>query len=286
MQHRSIYAILFLFLTFASPTFAQVHNSPSGTSIPSTGGNSSAPAQARAVGYNKLVFSDEFNAPRISPTGTGSYDWYQGEWWIWLPDFMTRMPVQNSYISLQFTPGQTGLSTGIATDAKDQSQGRFFNQGYFEARMRWTTKRGAWPSFWLYSSEVPRGTDNDRWCEIDIFEGQGAHPTTFFGHVHDWIESGGVVRDTVNANAVQALNPSIDLSDWHTYGLLWANGNLTWYLNNVPLMTAPSPAICESQQLFLILAITGGVDWTIGNFNGVTAPMFKNDVDWVRVWQR
>jgi beta-glucanase (GH16 family) len=24
-------------------------------------------------------------------------------------------------------------------------------QGYFEARMRWTQGQGAWPAFWLYS---------------------------------------------------------------------------------------------------------------------------------------
>ena len=73
-----------------------------------------------------------------------------------------------------------------------QSSGKTFKYGYFEARMKWSGGRGAWPGFWLLSY---RHATNPSWpsvnpicsqlgepvshCyagELDVFEGQGSEP--------------------------------------------------------------------------------------------------------------
>ena len=73
-----------------------------------------------------------------------------------------------------------------------ESKPRVFKRGYFEARMKWTKGKGAWPAFWLSSyrnainQELP---SINPYCEnhglavalclnseLDVFEGQGLEP--------------------------------------------------------------------------------------------------------------
>ena len=77
---------------------------------------------------------------------------------------------------------------------------RSFRHRYFEARMRWTKGLGAWPTFWLVSTrhaKNPAFPSLNPYCanhglsevrcwnsELDVFEGQGAEPHTFYGTLH------------------------------------------------------------------------------------------------------
>ncbi len=48
-----------------------------------------------------------------------------------------------------------------------QGSGKTFRYGYFEARMKWSAGRGAWPGFWLYSYRHATNPDwpaVNSWC--------------------------------------------------------------------------------------------------------------------------
>nr|WP_256468178.1 family 16 glycosylhydrolase [Bradyrhizobium sp. 160] len=162
------------------------------------------------------------------------------------------------------------IRTSITTVPRRGLGGRTFRYGFFEARMRFAKDDLDWSAFWLFSRDHSLGTDNDHWCEIDIFENFGAD--LFVGSVHDWTRT----THSRNTNARYRLLHRLDFSDWHSYGLLWTPGKLTWFLDGVPVIKTESPPICEQQDLFMIL----------GSNKHTDGPEHKLEVDWVRVLSR
>ena len=178
-----------------------------GTQNPPT----TAPAQASAAGYNKLVFDDEFNsAGTISPNGSGSYNWYTTNFYTasaTLP--ATGYQVSNGF--LRIMTDASGYSDGIATVEPGQTSATW-QHGYFESRIRFDptgNKGSSWPAFWSYSIEgalnsVPSGSD---FSELDFLE---CYPTgskcTYITTVHQWQENtSGNTSVAQNSNNVPAV---------------------------------------------------------------------------------
>ena len=142
--------------------------------------------------------------------------------------------------------------------------------------MSWNTIPANWAAFWLFSIAHAQGTDTtptgEEWCELDIFEAFGNGNEV--GTVHDWVLSNGTITNTQNTNNYQPLN-GIDMSQFHIYGVLWTPSTITWYFDNQAIMSWPTPAICQTQQLFMILGTQ------------VHPPQTSNvftNVDWVHVY--
>jgi len=113
-----------------------------------------------------------------------------------------------------------------------------------------------WAAFWLFSAAHAQGKDTtstgSEWCELDIFEGWGQ--SIFLGTIHDWVytTSSGLTNNQ-NTNNYQTLPGNPDLTQYHVYGVLWTPSAVTWYFDNAAVMSWPTYAICQSQQLFMIL---------------------------------
>ena len=241
-----------------------------------------APPQAQA--YN-LVFADEFDTFDLSPDGRGVHAWYEGVWFNHQHPPRQNISAANSILGLKWERGQGSIDTSISTLSPHKRNYAAWRYGYFEARLRWDVVKGAWPAFWLIPVEDATGQDIYKGTkesgEIDIFEGQGDQPHVFYGTVHDWVN----LHDHANRNNAFALPGNVDLSQFHTYGLLWTPGNVIWYLDNQPLHSERTPAIFDRQDFFLVLSMQEGEDWKAGNLSGVTASSMRLSVDWVRVWQ-
>jgi beta-glucanase (GH16 family) len=239
----------------------------------------------QAQGY-KLAFADEFDRFDISPNGRGVHTWYEGVWFNRQHAPRTNISAANSVLSLKWERGQAATDTSITTLSRDLRSYAAWRYGYFEARMRWDVVNGAWPAFWLIPVQDATGQDfyngSKESGEIDIFEGQGDHPHTFYGTVHDWVN----LRDHASRNNAFALPGNLDFSQFHVYGLLWTPGQVTWYLDNQPLHSETTPAIFDRQDFFLVLGMQEGEDWSAGSLSGVTAASMTLSVDWVRVWQQ
>jgi len=237
----------------------------------------------QAAGYC-LKFSTDFNPLNLSPNGLGSYTWYNpGQWWE-TPAPYTNIFVRDSTLNLVWTRGQPTADTSIATAATDGSYYQGWHYAYFEVRMRWNPVVGAWPAIWMIPIQDitnPGGEEG----ELDIFEGQGSTPDVFYGTIHDWKDNQDVANNDC-CNAYQ-LPGTVDVSQYHTYGVLWTPGHVTWYFDNQPLNSVATYPIFDDlqQKYYLILGSQEGANWTSGDTSGVSASRIWMQVEWVHVWQ-
>ena len=118
--------------------------------------------------------------------------------------------------------------------------------------------------------------------EFDIFEGQGSDTNTYYGTLHNW--SGSTPLWSSSPNYAQ-VPFATDFSQWHTYGILWTPGQITWYFDNVPVLTSSVPASVDAQHYYMILSEQEGANWSEGDLSGVTADTMNLYVDWVHVFQ-
>ena len=239
---------------------------------------------SQAADYS-LVFFDDFTNLNLSPDGSGQYTWFKDLWWETAPSQFTASAA-SSVLNLTWDKGQTLPETTITSCSADGLRCRAFRYGYFEARMKWDVTTGAWPAFWMIPVEGIWGSSETG--ELDVFDGQGdpADAHTYFGTIHDWLTTNGTTVDIASNNGQNAYVVSgVDFSQWHTYGVLWIPGRVTWYFDDKPILTSVTYPIFDEQEYYLILSEQEGVNWTGGNTTGVTASSLKLYVDWVKVWQ-
>jgi beta-glucanase (GH16 family) len=140
-------------------------------------------------------------------------------------------------------------------------------------------------AIWLFSLAHMLGTDTtstgNEWCELDMMEqtGPGAPISVngnFVGTVHDHVytSSNNQITNNQNTNSYQPIS-GLDETRWHIYGVLWTSSTITWYLDNKAVISWPTPAICQTQQMFMLLSAQVNAPQTV--------PV-KLNVDWVRVW--
>ncbi len=239
----------------------------------------------QALSY-KLAFSDDFDALDLSSDGSGTHAWYEGVWFNHHHAPAANIFALDSLLSLKWQLGQDSTDTSIATFSKAGQGIHAWRYGYFEARMKWDVVKGAWPAFWLLPVQDAQGLSTHNGVresgEIDIFEGQGDQPHTYFGTIHDWVN----LKSTANKDNHFALPNNVDLSQFHVYGILWTPGKINWYLDNQFLHAENTPAILDKEDFFIVLGMQEGVNWKLGDTLGVTAPEMLLNVDWVRVWQK
>jgi hypothetical protein len=242
------------------------------------------PGPIAGLGYH-LAFEDRFNSFRRRV-------WTRRIWYHRLPP-RHAIFVRRGVLRLVSRRSQ-GYPDITATTLRSRS----FRRGYFEARMRWTRGRGAWPGFWLLSTRHAR---NPAWpninpycanhglpralclsAELDVFEGQGTEPRVFYGTLHR--NSGGRygVGDAQNSNNYHPQRKNLTRY-FHRYGALWTQNRITWYLDGRRLMSAPVYSSTDQPMFLLLQMWTGG--WTRGP-DSTTPNRLTTRVDWVRVWRR
>ena len=148
--------------------------------------------------------------------------------------------------------------------------------------MKWQPEQGAWPAVWLIPVQAAADGPHES-GEIDIFEGQGSQPRTFFATIHHWYGSHDLENSSLRNHF--PLPPETDFREFHTYGLLWVPGRMTWYFDGLPLHSEPTFEIFDKQDYYLILSMQEGSNWKEGDLTGVSAQRLSLSVDWVRVWQ-
>jgi beta-glucanase (GH16 family) len=233
---------------------------------------------AQAAGY-KLVFKDDFDSLSLNRSQQAPFDnstWFQGFPW----DLGSNPGTFDITASVLTINSKAGGGTQLNSISRDNKFGRAWTYGYFEARLKWNIIDGNFPAFWLFSSEHAVGGDYENgiqhWCEIDIFEGQGLDPHTFYGTIHDWVNFNN------NQNGNNQYPVPGDMNEFHTYGVLWTSSLVTWYYDDKPVMSAPVPEICTRQKLEMIIGSQRG-GWS--NSPNTTGDM-KTVVDWVHVFQK
>jgi beta-glucanase (GH16 family) len=142
-------------------------------------------------------------------------------------------------------PAKLPYNSGLLTTYK------FFNQlyGYFEMKARLPAGRGLWPAFWL----LP--VDGSWPPEIDVMEQLGSDSTTIYVGTHSAV--GGDNVGTTTRVKVAATN-----SGFHTYGVDWQAGEITWYFDGAVIHRQPTPADMHMPMYLVInLAVGGEKSW-------------------------
>lgn len=176
-----------------------------------------------------------------------------------------------------------------------------FEEGYFEARMRFTRSAWAWPVFWLFSADGTEATQHGTECnelraEWDIMEAglnnaDGTRPA--YDHFYSVLHRNTRVNDDVNGGMycgetdephtfvpVRA-SEDVDFSDWHVWGGRWTADQVCVYLDGLQLGCLDTHDT-TSQPMTLMFAI--GYHEACGDCGPQPAELTL-DVDWVRVSQ-
>ena len=283
-------AALFALTAFSTPASASVGVDAAGAAAPRvqvTAMSPRVPGPIAGQGYH-LVFHDDFNHFRKRV-------WTRRIWYDTPPrsswDGFQR--VKNGVLHLRTSRKFVWSGTSCSGDQPDNCnwpintittlKSRSFRQGYFEARMTWTKGDGAWPGFWLYSTQHARDEDQcaTKAGEIDVFEGQGAEPRVYYGTVHS-NTNGCSPDDQQNGNNYHPVSKNLT-TRFHRYGALWTQDRITWYLDGKKLMSAPTYST-DDQRMFLLLQMWVG-GWT-SDPDSSTPDVIQTKVDWVRVWHQ
>lgn len=133
-----------------------------------------------------------------------------------------------------------GYMSGAITTRDVWSQ----TYGYFEARLELPDEKGAWPAFWLMPA------DGSWPPEIDIMEAYGTEQTVQTLHSKET----GAHTQSYTKTFVDGAT-----SGMHSYGLLWTEDSLTWYIDGTAVKTAPTPDDMHKPfYMILNLAVTSG----------------------------
>ncbi len=249
-----------------------------------TGGvhwNEGIPAEAPpAASGMSLVFKDDFDGPlSISANGVdaryaahkpGGGDFSQ----IPFVDPTASGPFfqRDTYLIIEANALQktTGLLASVNT-----FDGRGFSVSapyYMECRFLAPDAPGTWPAWWTLTNGVTGGKWSPVADELDIIEaygGDGAKnpnaPATYEVTPHTWgykdeslkYKTNVIHMDKSSAGAAWASAP-------HTYGVLVTATTMTFYLDNVEVVTMPASPIVEKEPTYFLLNLAvGGNGWPV-----------------------
>ena len=243
---------------------------------------SRAPGPIAGQGYH-LAFKDDFNhfRKRVWTRRIWYDDRPQNNWnrFQYVKHGVLHLRTGRSYAATCHTCSNGDWPINTITTLKSRS----FRQGYFEARMTWSKGQGAWPGFWLYSTQHAKDENqcSTKAGEIDVFEGQGSEPKVYYGTVHS-NTNGCSPADQQNDNNWHPVGKDLT-KKFHRYGTLWTKDRVTWYLDGRKLMSAPTYG-SDDQRMFLLLQMWVG-GW-MGDPNGSTPDVIQTKVAWVKVWRQ
>ncbi|MGO4714216.1 glycoside hydrolase family 16 protein [Bradyrhizobium sp. 2TAF24] len=240
-----------------------------------------APAQAAAAGFATLAFSDAFTADTFTAAAPTRLWW--NSFWFFPPPVGGAALLSGSGVVRITTPGTTPNTHLVNHPVNSDPYGPDHLFGYFEARMRFSAGSGgdvknSWGAFWLLSkpaieNKVTGADGNKAWCEIDVAEmfGHGFLNTT----IHSWVQIGsGTPKDTINPAHLNMVTADPIDGHWHTFGVLWQEGVVTWFLDDVQVATySHAFSVCNTQPMTVVLSS-----------QSLTGDSQVADVAWVRVW--
>ena len=240
-----------------------------------------------------LVWSDEFDAPRLDPetwffqsgdgTDEGIPGWGNNELQFYLPD--------NAQVSdgmLKITAREESIGAFRYTSARIITRDRVATRyGRIEARMRLPGGQGIWPAFWM----LPQDPTYGGWAasgEIDIMEAVnlgGTGGNQIYGTIH----YGGEFPANVFTGESYVV-PADARAEFHTYSIEWDPTEIRWYVDGIVYAVqnswrstaAPFPAPFD-QPFYILFNVAVGGSFP-GAPNASTVFPVTMEVDWVRVY--
>jgi beta-glucanase (GH16 family) len=231
-----------------------------------------------------LVFSDEFDYSGLPD----SDQWGNEVGYIRNNElqYYTDRDIDNQVVangSLEIRGLEESLGGYNYTSASINTKGKFdFTYGTIEARMKLPSGQGLWPAFWTLGISI----DQTGWpqCgEIDVVEHVNNHSYTT-GTAH-WASDKGQGRHESN----QGYYDPIDVTQWHTYSVVWDESNITWFVDGnqfhqMSILNGVDGTTELHSPQYILLNLAIGGDWP-GAPDASTIFPATMYVDYVRVYQ-
>jgi beta-glucanase (GH16 family) len=223
---------------------------------------------------SKVVFDDSFTGSTLDTTKWSTcYPWgdcnnrgnNELEWYT-----PANAQVSDGVLSLvaEQQESQTQYGPFAYTSGMIQSDGHFsFTYGYAQITAWLPVGQGFWPAFWL----LP--TDESWPPEIDVFEGAGSTPRVVSMTLH-WGDN--------RQDGTDISGPDY-AGGWHTFGVDWERGSITWYVDGVARKSISVASEIPTKPMYLIANLA---------INGDAAPSSTTPfpssmrIDSIAVWQR
>ncbi len=209
-------------------------------------------AEMEAAGYT-LVWSDEFDGDTLDLSkwdyqiGNGLTASNNAGWGNQEAEYYTDS-TDNVYVQ----DGNLHI-TALKQDTTDPAEGTFHytsgrlrttsdvngqlfatRYGRVEARMILPTEEGAWPAFWMLPQDQYIYNGWAASGEIDIMEAYGDKPKLFGGTIH----FGSQWPNNIYKGKSYTVDDTTDVSVYHTYGIEWEPGKITWFVDDEEYYTA------------------------------------------------
>ncbi len=155
-----------------------------------------------------------------------------------------------------------GYTSGMITTKESHAQ----TYGYFEMRADIPDAEGAWPAFWM----IP--ADGSWPPELDIMETLTSDPRGAWTTEHS--STGGHT-----AHGQLSFIPDT-ASGMHTYGALWTQTDLVWYVDGVEVFRQDTPADMHKPMFMIANLALGG--WGGAITQGDLPAEFK--IDYIRAY--
>lgn len=236
-----------------------------------------------------LVWSDEFDGTELSTENwtfeTGSHGWGNNE----LQDYVVNDNVEVSDGTLKVIAKNESSGSANYTSSRLNSK-ESFRYGKIEIRAKIPEHKGngIWPALWMLGSNI--GSVGWPACgEIDIMEYVSFAPNETHFSIHSTANN--------HVNGTQITSGAIELEtieeEFHTYGFLWTDKYLKFYIDNVEdiklTFIRPTPSNSDNwpfnKFFYFLINIAVGGNW--GGLEGVDNSIFPAtmEVDFVRVYQ-
>ena len=238
----------------------------------------------------ELVFSDEFNAEDYSQPVDNKWMRCQRQgatWNRWLSDSEEVVYLQGGDLVTRAIPNPDTTSDPVPMITGGiKSNKRFgFTYGYVEARIFTNSWIGHFPAFWMMPEDVSAGWPD---CgEIDIWETIDNQSTSYHTVHSNWTYDLGYKN-----NPQSSFSVSVPYDRYHTFGLLWDETSLTWYVDGKQVgkytKSTNKTHLDQGQWPFdkhfhLILnQSVGNNAWAA---NADVTHTYETRFDWVRVYQ-
>jgi beta-glucanase (GH16 family) len=243
--------------------------------------------------YTHLAWSDDFSGP--ANTAPNPNNWTDdgnsgcGDGTLSSnTSSLANASLTGTGLSINALQDPVGAANGFPYSSAqlDTNNHYTFTYGEVEARIQIPSASGLCSAFWLLEGSTPTSPCPSPCSEIDIMEAISPYPNVAFADLH------GPVQGSPNFQQFQgAISAAQPLSDaYHTWGLIWSPGRITWTLDGLPYATAtPSTLSASSQWAFDNTAMRIVLDLAVGGWPGppTSAAGFPASlrVAWVRVYQ-
>jgi hypothetical protein len=246
-------------------------------------GPPSPPSQAVAAGITTLSMNETWAGGNIGTACGGGIRWFNGIWYQ-SPAPTINITTTANVLGLRWNSANQGnpWNTTLETIAPNGGCTTSWSPPfYLEVRMSHdsTPSDCTWPALWFLSNSQVVGQPGHgavNFLELDLYEWQGQIPNTFNGHIHLWNPSGSSQIENNNAHSTWTFPGGTNLAAYNTYGVLVTPSQITWYFNNVAILTAnattypQSFAALTAQGMYFMIGNQVGCNWVYGD--GVPLP--------------